>query len=86
MRLATLTATVLTAAIALGLGAASAEAKSCKYKKHGCTRDQYARELDRRTASEREWEHTRAKAYDPGGSYEAYPDWARYALSPKGNR
>ena len=27
--------------------------------------------------------HIRAKSYDPGGSYKAYPDWARYALSPK---
>jgi hypothetical protein len=30
-----------------------------------------------------EADHIRAKSYDPGGSYKAYPDWARYALSPK---
>ena len=28
-------------------------------------------------------DHIRAKSADPGGSYRAYPDWARYALSPK---
>ena len=30
-----------------------------------------------------EADHIRAKSYDPAGSYKAYPDWARYALSPK---
>ena len=28
-------------------------------------------------------DHDRAVAADPTGSYRAYPDWARYALSPK---
>ena len=28
-------------------------------------------------------EHVRAQESDPTGSYRAYPDWARYALSPK---
>ena len=32
------------------------------------------------------YDRARAEDVDPGGSYKAYPDWARYALSPKGNR
>ena len=36
------------------------------------------------TADQREYERTLAEGVDPGGSYAAYPDWARYALSPKG--
>ena len=42
---------------------------------------------ERLTRDQREFERTRAENYDPTGSYAAYPDWARYALSPKnGNR
>jgi hypothetical protein len=45
-----------------------------------------ARSHDRQrlTRDQREYERTRAESYDPGGSYAGYPDWARYALSPKG--
>ncbi len=79
-------AAALAAVLASGLGVGAADAKSCK-KRNGCYSGQdYSQQQDRRTASEREYEHTRAKAYDPGGSYDGYPDWARYALSPKSSR
>lgn len=44
---------------------------------------------DAKSSRHRHWsqsteaDHIRAKSYDPAGSYKAYPDWARYALSPK---
>ena len=84
IRFNSLTAAIC-ATLALSLASGGAEAKSCK-KKNGCYRDQEYSQADQRTAQEREYDRARAKAYDPGGSYEAYPDWARYALSPKGSR
>lgn len=64
--------------------ATAADAKSSRKRGwHRCNEYCQAR---RQSASEREWEHTRAKAYDPGGSFDGYPDWARYALSPKSSR
>ena len=39
---------------------------------------------ERLTPDQREYERARAENVDPGSSYAAYPDWARYALSPKG--
>ncbi len=82
-RFPTLTVALAMAVTLVG-GATAADAKSCK--KRYSDRCGYATEQQRQSASEKEWEHTRAKAYDPGGSYSGYPDWARYALSPKGSR
>ncbi len=48
--------------------------------------DRDSQRYDRQTANAREYDRARAENYDPGGSYAAYPDWARYALSPKGHR
>jgi hypothetical protein len=74
-------ATVLSAALLL-TATTAADAKSRKH--HKGHRDTAAH--DRRSADEREYDRARAKAFDPGGSYSAYPDWARYALSPKSLR
>jgi hypothetical protein len=30
-----------------------------------------------------EFERNRANSFDPAGRFKGYPDWARYALSPK---
>lgn len=81
------TAAAIATALVLVAGAGAADAKSCQ-KKYSQSCDSYTAytEGQRQRASEREWERTRAKAYDPGGSYSGYPDWARYALSPKGGR
>jgi hypothetical protein len=43
-----------------------------------------AHHSERLTPDQREYERARAENVDPGGSYRDYPDWARYALSPKG--
>lgn len=74
-------ALVLSAALLL-TAATAADAKS--RKRHHGHRD--AATQDRRSADEREYDRARARAFDPGGSYSAYPDWARYALSPKSMR
>lgn len=49
-------------------------------------RDRASSSYSRDTAASREYDRIRADQYDPTGSYSAYPDWARYALSPKGMR
>jgi len=83
-KLAITLAAILSAALLL-TAAADADAKSRK-RHHGYHGHRVAATQDRRSADEREYDRARAKAFDPGGSYSAYPDWARYALSPKSMR
>ena len=81
-----LAATALIAAAVATLPApAEAGSRRCYERRDGrvVCREAHA---DRRSAQEREWERDRANHYDPTGSYASYPDWARYALSPKSNR
>lgn len=85
-------ALVLAAAVGAGVSTAPAEARGrkCWETDSGrvvCRGRSYdTRSVDRRTEAEREYDRARANDVDPGGSYSAYPDWARYALSPKSNR
>ena len=73
----------------LSLGAVSAASAEDGYDgrersyraRHHTARTHYRERL---TPDQREFERARANNYDPTGSYSAYPDWARYALSPKG--
>ena len=86
----------LAVAAVIGISAQPADAyrarKGCYEDRHGhlrCRtaavprRDSYSYD---RARAEAEYDRARAEDVDPGGSYKAYPDWARYALSPKGNR
>lgn len=84
---------VLISVICLGLtgivGTANADDRSNDGERSYRSHHRYARShtRERLTRDQREFERTRADSYDPTGSYSAYPDWARYALSPKnGNR
>lgn len=70
----------------VALAPVSAEAHSRCWRTDSGRKVCRHRSYDHRDAAEREYDHMRAKSYDPGGSYSGYPDWARYALSPKGFR
>lgn len=80
---------VLVSVIGLGLsgmiGAASAGGRDYDDERSYTSRHRHSRShsRERLTPDQREFERTRANSYDPTGSYAAYPDWARYALSPK---
>ena len=63
--------------------AASAQDGESKRLRHDRARHARVQHNERLTPDQREFERTRAESYDPTGSYSAYPDWARYALSPK---
>jgi hypothetical protein len=58
--------------------AANADAKSAKYRKHYNNNYNWA-------YSKHTPEGIRARNLDPAGDYKAYPNWARSALSPKGD-
>ena len=74
-------------AAVIGISAQPADAyrarKGCYEDRHGHVRCRAAVGHHRDSES---YDRARAEDVDPGGSYKAYPDWARYALSPKGNR
>ncbi len=81
------TAVAVLATSVLAPAAAEAGARRCWERNDGRVVCRQGRDsVDRRSAQEREWERDRANHYDPTGSYAAYPDWARYALSPKSLR
>ena len=65
------------------MAAASAQDGENKRLRHERARHERVHHHERLTPAQREFERTRAESYDPTGSYSAYPDWARYALSPK---
>jgi len=77
----------LAVAAVIGISAQPADAyrarKGCYEDRHGHVRCRGAVGHRRDSYS---YDRARAEDVDPGGSYKAYPDWARYALSPKGNR
>lgn len=85
-----LAASVLAAALLAPATTMPAEAGYSKGKRYSSSDRRkshaYRNRYDRRDAAEREYDRARAESVDPGGSYSAYPDWARYALSPKSNR
>lgn len=77
--------TILTAGLlAVGVTAfAGASLAGSSDVRHRHVYKSKSHQISRSRADERHYEHMRAEAYDPAGAYKGYPDWARYALSPK---
>lgn len=70
---------IVLAALAGGVFAAAESADARKYKTYKKYR--YYKVYDNSDSAIA----IRARSVDPAGDYKAYPYWARYALSPKGD-
>lgn len=77
--------TVLTVAFAMAaltVPAFAEEAPRPRHKQVRSDTEPRQRQTDQSRSDTAQYERARARAYD-NGSYSNYPDWARYALSPK---
>ena len=90
LKMSVLTRTQLASTV-LVLGAiavaAPAVAGERHAERHGYNKHRHShssvRVYGHRYYSSRSYDRIRANDYDPAGAYRDYPDWARYALSPK---